>query len=198
MNVPDVRQPASLSGGSACPVPSRHPTAPGSIALRWSTALGTNPTTILTQNQAPSTRLAEIEQTISTSLATWTGVSGTALAPASLAPLVRTSNSAACGTDGLNSLCFDQPDMAFTPGVLAFTRVVTADRIGEQLGPSAVSSHLARSSTPTFTSIPAIPTPRSPRPPRSPPIPIPTTSNPSLLTNSATFSASATPRFGVP
>jgi hypothetical protein len=39
----------------------------------------------------------------------------------------------------LNSLCFDQADMAFTPGVLAFTRVITADRIGEQLGVSEVS-----------------------------------------------------------
>src|SRR5579885_2877497 len=93
--VPDVRQPASLSGGSACPVRSHQLTAAGSIALRWSTALGSNPATIVTQN--------------------------------------------ACGADGVNSICFDQADMAFTPGVLAFTRVVTADRIGAQLGSSAAS-----------------------------------------------------------
>jgi hypothetical protein len=34
--VPDVRQPASASGGSACPVPAHHLTAPGSIPVRWS------------------------------------------------------------------------------------------------------------------------------------------------------------------
>ena len=140
MTVPDVRQPASVSGSSSCPVPSRQPTAAGSIALRWSTTLGTSPTTILTQNQTGSARLTEVEQAISTSLATWTGVSGTTLTPASLSPLSRTSTASACGADGLNSLCFDQPDMAFTPGVLAFTRVVTADRIGERLGSSAIST----------------------------------------------------------
>ena len=59
--------------------------------------------------------------------------------PASLAPLTRVTGAASCGTDGLNSLCFDQPDMAFTPGVLAFTRVITADRIGEQVDAGEVS-----------------------------------------------------------
>ena len=29
--------------------------------------------------------------------------------------------------------------MAFTPGVLAFTRVVSADRMGEQIGASEIS-----------------------------------------------------------
>ena len=140
MIVPDVRQPASLSGGSACPVPSRQLTFAGAIAFRWSTALGTSPVTVFTQSQTSAAQLSEIEQTISTSLSTWTGVSGSALTPASLVPLARTTASSACGTDGLNSLCFGQADMAFTPGVLAFTRVVTADRIGEQIGASAVST----------------------------------------------------------
>ena len=131
--VPDVRLPASLSGGSACPVPSRQPTGAGSIALRWSTSLSTNPVTILTQNQAATGRLAEIEQVIQQSLAVWTSVAGTTLRPSSLAPLTRVSATASCGADGINSICFDQPDMAFTPGVLAFTRIVTADHAGEQL-----------------------------------------------------------------
>ena len=137
--VPDVRLPASLSGGSACPVPSRQSTSAGSIALRWSTALSTNPASILTQDQTPNGRLNEIEQVIQQSLAVWTGVSGTSLKSSSLAPLARVAPAVSCGADGLNSICFDQPDMAFTPGVLAFTRIVTADRIGEQLlnGPAA-------------------------------------------------------------
>ena len=131
--VPDVRLPASLSGGSACPVPSRQLTAADSIALRWSTSLSTNPVTILTQNQTATGRLTEIEQVIQQSLAVWTSVSGTTLRPGSLGPLTRISATASCGADGINSMCFDQPDMAFTPGVLAFTRIVTADHAGEQL-----------------------------------------------------------------
>ena len=131
--VPDVRLPASLSGGSACPVPSRQTTSAGSIVVRWSTALSANPASILAQDQTPNGRLNEIEQVIQQSLAVWTGVSVTSLKPSSLAPLARVTPAVSCGADGLNSICFDQPDMAFTPGVLAFTRVVTADRIGEQL-----------------------------------------------------------------
>jgi hypothetical protein len=60
--VPDVRQPLPVSGGSACPVRAHHPTTPGYLAFRWSTSLGTAPTTILTQDQTPSGRLNEIEQ----------------------------------------------------------------------------------------------------------------------------------------
>src|SRR5271169_177044 len=66
--VPDVRQPSSMSGGSACPVPSHQLSGPGNIAVRWSTALGTNPATILTQDQTPAGRLNEIEQVIQQSL----------------------------------------------------------------------------------------------------------------------------------
>ncbi|HMC26710.1 MAG TPA: matrixin family metalloprotease, partial [Verrucomicrobiae bacterium] len=139
MVVADVRQPLSVSGGSACPVRAHQLTAAGNIALRWSTALGSNPVTILTQTQDPAAQLSEIEQSISTSLATWTAVSGTSLQPASVAPPTRVASAASCGADGVNSLCFAQPDLAFTPGVLAFTRVVTADRIGEQLGAGEIA-----------------------------------------------------------
>ncbi|PYU06975.1 MAG: hypothetical protein DMG33_06080 [Acidobacteria bacterium] len=141
--VPDVRQPASLSGGSACPVRAHRPTGSGSVAVQWSTAFGTNPVAILTQDQTTSGRLNEIEQAIQQSLGVWTGVSGTTLTPASPAPLARTAVANACGSDGLNSICFDQNDAAFTPGVLAFTRVITADRIGEQIG-SAISAEVGQ------------------------------------------------------
>ena len=142
MIVPDVRQPAAISGGSACPIRTHRLTVAGSIAVRWSTALNTSPVTILTQNQTASGRLTEIEQAITQSLTVWTGVSGTALVPATLAPLTRTATQNACGPDGVNSICFDQADMAFTPGVLAFTRVITTDRLGVQVGSSAVSTQL--------------------------------------------------------
>src|SRR5258708_4603791 len=142
--VPDVRQPASISGGSACPVRAHELTAAGSIAVRWSTALNTNPVTVVTQDQTASGRLTELEQAITQSLAVWTGVSGTTLVPATLAPLTRTATQNACGPDGVNSICFDQADSAFTPGVLAFTRVITTDRLGVQVGSGAVSTQLAQ------------------------------------------------------
>ncbi len=144
MIVPDVRQPVAISGGSACPVRAHQLTSAGSIGVRWSTVLNSSPVTIVTQNQTASGRLTEIEQAIAQSLAVWTGVSGTTLVPATLAPLARTAAQNACGSDGLNSICFDQADMAFTPGVLAFTRVITTDRLGVQVGSSAVSTQLGQ------------------------------------------------------
>jgi hypothetical protein len=144
MIVPDVRQPAAISGGSACPVRAHHLTAPGSISVQWSTALSTNPVTILTQSQTASGQLTEIEQAIGQSLAVWTGVSGTTLVSATFSPLTHTVTQNACGSDGLNTICFDQADMAFTPGVLAFTRIITTDRLGIQVGSSAVSTQLGQ------------------------------------------------------
>jgi hypothetical protein len=77
--VPDVRQPVAMSGGSACPVRAHQLTAASSIALRWSTTLGTNPLSILTQNHTAAACLTEIEQVITQSLAVWTAVPGTTL-----------------------------------------------------------------------------------------------------------------------
>lgn len=144
MIVPDVRQPAAVSGGSACPVRARQLTSASSIAIQWSTALNTNPLTIVTQNLTPSGRLTEIEQVITQSMAVWTAVSGTTLAPATFAPLARTATQNACGSDGMNTICFDQADMAFTPGVVAFTRVIETDRIGLQVGSSPVATQLGQ------------------------------------------------------
>src|SRR5271163_4120355 len=138
--VPDVRQPASLSGGSACPVPAHQLSAAGSIPEQWSTALNTNPVTIITQNQTPSGQLAEIEAVITQSMAVWTSVSGTTLLPASFGQPTETTTQNACAADGINSICLDQADPAFTPGVLAFARIVTADRAGLQLANGPVSA----------------------------------------------------------
>jgi len=142
--VPDVRQPASVSGGSACPVASHDVIAPGAIAEQWSTVLGTNPVTILTQDQTAVGQLNEIEEVITQSLAVWTGVSGTTLVPGTFAAVTRTATQNACGSDGVNSICFDQADGAFTPGILAFTRVITADIIGVQVGTGVPSSQVGQ------------------------------------------------------
>src|SRR5256886_11391292 len=106
MIVPDIRQPVSISGGSACPVRTHQLISSGSIAVRWSTALNTNPVTILTQNQIAGGRLTEIEQVIAQSLAVWTGVSGTTLVPANLTSLPRTAAQNACGSGGVDSTRF--------------------------------------------------------------------------------------------
>jgi hypothetical protein len=142
--VPDVRQPASLSGGSACPVASHDLLGPNAIAEQWSTVLNTNPVTIITQDQTPTGQLNEIEAVITQSMAVWTGVSGTTLIPGTFAPVTRTATQDACAADGVNSICFDQADAAFTPGILAFTRVVTADVIGVQLGTSAPATQVGQ------------------------------------------------------
>jgi hypothetical protein len=143
--VPDVRQGVALSGGgSACPVRAHQQSSAGSIAVRWSTALGSSPVTILTQDQTPNGKLTEIEQVITQSIGAWMGVGGTTLTPASLAPLNRIATANACGSDGVNSICFDQTDGAFTPGVLAFTRVITADAIGVQVGNTAPATQIGQ------------------------------------------------------
>jgi len=132
--VPDVREPASLSGGSACPIPARQLIGANNIAVQWSTVLGTNPQTIFTTNQTPAGSLNEIEVVITQSESVWTGVAATSLTSSTFAPVARVATANICGADGVNSICFDQPDMGFTPGVLAFTRVITADAAGIQLG----------------------------------------------------------------
>lgn len=138
--VADMRQPGARSGGSACPQPNRLSTATA-INRRWSTSLSASPATIFTLDASAAGRLDEIEAAIRDSFAAWTGVGGSALRDASLAPLARTIEKAACSSsDGLNSICLNQDDPAFTPGVLAFTRVVTADTIGEQLAPGTPAS----------------------------------------------------------
>ncbi|MDQ1405314.1 MAG: Matrixin [Acidobacteriaceae bacterium] len=139
--VPEVRQLASISGGSACPVRSHIRAVSSALAVQWSTSLGTNPQTIITQDQTPNGRLAEIEQVITQSAGVWSGVNGSTLQSLAVS-VTRTTVQNACGPDGVNSICFNQADLAFTPGVLAFTRVITADRIGVQIGSGAPSSEV--------------------------------------------------------
>ena len=140
--VADMRQPASQSGGTSCPQLTRFDiSTPGSINRQWSTSLGTSPVTIFTSDQTPAGQLNEIETVIQQSLSVWTSVSGRTLISSSLGALQRTSMAAPCtSTDGINSICFNQDDAGFATGVLAFTRVVSADVIGEQLASATAPS----------------------------------------------------------
>lgn len=136
--VADMRQAASQSGGTSCPQLTRFDiSTPGSINRQWSISLGTSPVTILTADQTPDGRINEIDAVIQSSLSVWTNVPGTLLTASTLGTLQQTASTAACdSSDGLNTICFDQNDPGFALGVLAFTRVVSADTVGEQL-PSA-------------------------------------------------------------
>jgi hypothetical protein len=132
--VADMRQAVSQAGGTSCPQLTRFDvSAPGSINFQWSTSLGTSPITILTADQTTDGQLNEIESVIQESLSVWTSVSGTLLAPSTLGVLQRDLSMGCTSSDGLNSICFNQADPGFALGVLAFTRVVSADTVGEQL-----------------------------------------------------------------
>jgi hypothetical protein len=122
---------------------------------RWSTSLPLVTPTILTV--APSgtpAQLNEIEQAISDSFSVWSGVAGTtfnaAAHPGLIAPLTRTSTAAACSNDeesnadGLNTICFNQSSAAFTAGVLAFTRVITANAPGASVGASGPAAFVGQ------------------------------------------------------
>src|SRR5258708_39625630 len=50
--------------------------------------------------------------------------------PVTPTPLTRTATQNVDGPDGVNSICFDQADMTFTPDVLAFPRVSSLGPLG--------------------------------------------------------------------
>lgn len=118
---------------------------------RWSTSLPLAPPTILTvAAQGTSAQLSEISQAISDSFGAWYGVTGTTFNsvayPGLLAPLGEVSDADSCtndaetNIDGINTICFNESSMGFTSGVLAFTRVITANAPGVSVGSSATSS----------------------------------------------------------
>ena len=104
---------------------------------------GSNPLTIITQDQTPTGRLNESSRPFSSPSACGPACKAQPT-PASLVTLVRVASRNTCSSEAINSICFDQPEMSFTPGVLVFTRVITADRIGFQTGSSAVSTEVGQ------------------------------------------------------
>ncbi|MGH9701878.1 MAG: matrixin family metalloprotease, partial [Candidatus Acidiferrales bacterium] len=135
----------------ACPQPGRRDLSPGvAISRQWSTSLPTLPGIITANAPGTPAQLNEIEAVISQSFNIWTGVSGTLLSattnPNALAPILRTDIQNACSddhgldVDGTNTICFNQSSSAFAFGVLAFTRVITADAPGISVGASAPST----------------------------------------------------------
>lgn len=145
-----------------CPQPDRWSlSAVDPLGRQWSISLPVAPQTIVTSaSPQTSAQLTEIEQAILDSFSAWTGVTGTtfnsAAYPGLIAPLVRVSAASACSNDtetnveGLNTICFNQPSDGFTSGVLAFTRVITANAPGVSAGtspPSAFAGQILDSDT---------------------------------------------------
>jgi len=124
--------------------------------VRWSTTLGANPVTVVTQNQAAAARLTEIEQVISQSLAAWTGVIGTTLLPASVAPLARTATQNAAARMASTPFVSIKPIWLSLP---AYSRSLASLLLTHSANKSAAARLLRSSdrfSTLTFISIPAI------------------------------------------
>ena len=133
-----------------CPQPQRwNLSLPKPLNRRWSTSISISPATLVTAAaSATSAQLDEIEQAISDSFSAWSGVAASAINaanyPGVIAPLERTAIAGACtndqesNIDGLNTICFNQSSTGgFTTGVLAFTRVITANAPGVSVGSSA-------------------------------------------------------------
>jgi hypothetical protein len=116
---------------------------------RWSTAMTTllSPTILTVAAQHSPAQIAEINQAILDSFGVWSGVTGTTMNatayPGMFAPLEQVATIDACtndtenNVDGLNTICFNQSSAAFTSGVLAFTRTITANAPGALVGASA-------------------------------------------------------------
>jgi hypothetical protein len=138
----------TMPQAGGCPQPDRwNLSLAAPLNRRWSTALPLSPATILTV-AAPQTgaQLSEIDSVISQTFDVWSGVTGTTFSaitnPGLLAPLTQVtapkscSNDAESNVDGLNTICFNQPSAGFTSGVLAFTRIITANAPGVSVGSS--------------------------------------------------------------
>jgi matrixin len=115
---------------------------------RWSTSLPIGRPTVLTvAASGTAAQLSEIEQAIADSFGAWSGVTGTTLnavnLPGMIAPLGQVGAADSCSddaennVDGLNTICFNQSSTGFSSGVLAFTRVITANAPGVSVGASA-------------------------------------------------------------
>jgi Matrixin len=138
--------------GGGCPAFDRWNLSLASpLNRRWSTSLPEGPPTLVTLAAFGSAaQLTEIEQVITDSFGAWSGVTGTTFDatnfPGLIAPLVRVtpasscSNDAESNVDGLNTICFNQSSMGFSTGVLAFTRVITANAPGVSAGASATAA----------------------------------------------------------
>ena len=138
---------STIPQAGGCPQPNRWNLSPAApLNRRWSTALPAllSPTILTIAPQNSSAQVAEINQAIVSSFAVWSGVAGTTFNatayPGMFATLEQVTAANSCtndaenNADGLNTICFNQSSTAFTSGVLAFTRTITANAPGATVG----------------------------------------------------------------
>lgn len=142
----------TVPAGGGCPQPDRwNLSLAAPLSRQWSTSLPLAPATIVTVAASQtSAQLTEIEQTITDSFTAWSGVTGTTFNatayPGLISPVARVSAANSCtndsenNVDGINTICFNQSSAGFASGVLAFTRVITANARGVSVGSSETSS----------------------------------------------------------
>ena len=147
---------STVPAAGGCPQPNHFNLALSDpLNRRWSTSLPSllQPTVLTVAASGTPAQLTEIEGAISDSFGAWSGVTGTTFNatayPGLVAPLARVaaqnscSNDAEDNVDGLNTICFNQSSDGFTTGVLAFTRIITANAAGVTVGSSA-PAHIRR------------------------------------------------------
>ena len=142
----------TVPAAGGCPQPDHWSLSTANpLSRQWSTSLPLAPRTIVTAAAwQTNTQLNEIEQAITDSFGAWAGVAGTtfntAAHPGLVAPIARVATTNACSNDaqtnvdGVNTICFNQSSAAFTTGVLAFTRVITATAPGVSVGSGPAST----------------------------------------------------------
>jgi hypothetical protein len=137
---------STIPQGGGCPALNRWNLSLATpLNRRWSTSLpGASNAVLTVAANGSAAQLAEIEQAITDSFGAWSGVTGTTLNatahPGLFASLGRVADANACtndaesNADGLNTICFNQSSLAFSSGVLAFTRTITANATGASVG----------------------------------------------------------------
>lgn len=142
----------TIPQAGGCPALDRWNLSPASpLSRRWSTSLPLAPQTVVTvAAEGSAEQQAEIEQVITDSFGAWSGVSGTTFTatnyPGLIGPIGNVSEANSCtddaenSVDGLNTICFNQSSTGFATGVLAFTRVITANAPGASAGASGAAA----------------------------------------------------------
>jgi len=138
----------TVPAAAGCPAANRWNVESGAaLQLQWSTSI---PQWIVSAaGDGSAGQIPEVQGVVEQSIGAWTGVpmtgvnpvvSGVALelTPTSVADSC--TNDAGTNVDGVNTICFNQTSEAFTEGVLAFTRVITANAPGVSVGSSATAS----------------------------------------------------------
>ena len=141
----------TVPAAPGCPAPNHWNASSASpLQLQWTSPLAGFNAIVSVAPSGTSQQIEEIQTVIQQSMNAWTGVAETGVNPDVTPGIVGTitmtnvadscTNDAGTNVDGVNTICFSQSSEEFTAGVLAFTRVVTANAPGVQVGASATAT----------------------------------------------------------